>query len=115
MFPMTEVHAVAIDTSGSSPRVFAAITNEHFGPTVVTSDDLGVTWDGPDRALHPAGGHRDGPLLVVRRAREDRVDHHPSATGRPLFAMRVLPEGRTSSNVRPQSVDRNNADGSMPA
>jgi hypothetical protein len=26
MFPMTDVHAVAIDTSGSSPRVFAAIT-----------------------------------------------------------------------------------------
>ena len=31
MFPMTDVHAVAIDTSGSSPRVFA-VTNEHFGP-----------------------------------------------------------------------------------
>jgi hypothetical protein len=29
--------------------------------------------------------------------------------------MRMLPEGRTSSNVRPQSVDRNNADGSTPA
>jgi photosystem II stability/assembly factor-like uncharacterized protein len=49
-FPMTDVHAVAIDTSGSSPRVFAAVTNEHFGPTLATSDDLGVTWNEPDHA-----------------------------------------------------------------
>ncbi|MGC0422100.1 WD40/YVTN/BNR-like repeat-containing protein [Embleya sp. AB8] len=46
--PMTGVYSVAIDTRGPAPRVMAGVVNEHFGPIVVTSDDLGATWREPD-------------------------------------------------------------------
>jgi photosystem II stability/assembly factor-like uncharacterized protein len=49
-FPVTEVKAFAIDTRGSSPRLLAAVLNEHFGLTVVSSDDLGETWNEPEQA-----------------------------------------------------------------
>jgi hypothetical protein len=48
--PMTGVYAVGIDTRGPSPRLLAAVTSEHFGPSVATSDDLGATWEEPDHA-----------------------------------------------------------------
>ncbi|HEX6342661.1 exo-alpha-sialidase [Umezawaea sp.] len=47
---MTEVYAVAIDTRGAVPRILAGVTSEHFGPSVSTSDDLGLTWQEPDHA-----------------------------------------------------------------
>ncbi|MFI6981422.1 WD40/YVTN/BNR-like repeat-containing protein [Embleya sp. NPDC050154] len=46
--PMTGVYSVAIDTRGDTPRVMAGVVHEHFGPVVVTSDDLGATWREPD-------------------------------------------------------------------
>jgi hypothetical protein len=46
----TDVHAVAIDTRRGRPRLLAAVTSEHFGPSVVTSDDLGATWHEPGHA-----------------------------------------------------------------
>jgi photosystem II stability/assembly factor-like uncharacterized protein len=49
-FPMTGVYAVAIDTRRGSPRLLAAMTSSHFGPSVATSDDLGASWQEPDRA-----------------------------------------------------------------
>ncbi|MEU4742869.1 exo-alpha-sialidase [Actinosynnema sp. NPDC023658] len=48
--PMTEVYAVAIENRRERPRVLVGTSSSHFGPTVVTSDDLGVTWDEPDHA-----------------------------------------------------------------
>ncbi|GLZ31908.1 glycosyl hydrolase [Lentzea sp. NBRC 105346] len=48
--PMTGVYAVAIDTRPAVPRLLAGVTSEHWGPSVATSDDLGVTWDEPDHA-----------------------------------------------------------------
>lgn len=45
----TDVHAVAIDTRRDRPRLLAAVHSEHFGPSVVTSDDLGATWQEPER------------------------------------------------------------------
>jgi hypothetical protein len=49
-FPVTDVKALTIDTRGPSPRLLAAVLNEHFGLTVVTSDDLGETWNEPEQA-----------------------------------------------------------------
>ncbi len=46
---MTEVYSVAIDTR-RRPRVLAGTEHPHFGPTVVTSDDLGSSWNEPDEA-----------------------------------------------------------------
>ena len=41
---MEAVYSVCIDTRGSSPRMFAGSTSEHWGPQVFRSDDLGRTW-----------------------------------------------------------------------
>jgi hypothetical protein len=48
--PMTAVYAVAIDTRRPTPRLFAAATSEHWGPTILHSDDLGASWTEPDYA-----------------------------------------------------------------
>lgn len=49
-FLMTEVPSIGIDTRGGRTRLMVGVRSEHFGPTVVHSDDLGVTWS------EPAGG-----------------------------------------------------------
>lgn len=47
-FLMNEVPSVAIDTRGGRNRLLAGLRSEHWGPTVVRSDDLGATWSEPD-------------------------------------------------------------------
>ncbi|NYH76704.1 photosystem II stability/assembly factor-like uncharacterized protein [Actinopolyspora biskrensis] len=47
--PTTEVSAVAVDKR-SSPRVLIGAESPHFGPSLLTSDDLGSTWREPERA-----------------------------------------------------------------
>ncbi len=47
---MLEIYAVAIDTRRGSPRLLASVTSSHFGPSVLTSDDLGESWREPDHA-----------------------------------------------------------------
>src|SRR5256714_9157499 len=49
-FPMTGVYAVAIDKRRGRPRLLAGMTSSHFGPSVAVSDDLGASWQEPDRA-----------------------------------------------------------------
>ncbi len=49
-FPMNAVYAAAIDTRGGTPRLLAGATSPHFGPSVATSDDLGASWQEPERA-----------------------------------------------------------------
>lgn len=48
--PMQAIYAVGIDTRGATPRLFAGATSEHWGPTVLHSDDLGRSWQEPDHA-----------------------------------------------------------------
>jgi hypothetical protein len=48
--PMTDVYGVGFDTRGTSPRLLAGVTSEHYGPSVAYSDDLGRTWQEPDHA-----------------------------------------------------------------
>ena len=49
--PMQAVYAVGVDTRGAgAPRLFAGATSEHWGPTVLRSDDLGRSWREPERA-----------------------------------------------------------------
>ncbi|MFB9183964.1 WD40/YVTN/BNR-like repeat-containing protein [Dactylosporangium sucinum] len=43
---MNAIYAVA----ATRERLFASVTSSHFGPSVVTSDDLGATWQEPDAA-----------------------------------------------------------------
>lgn len=49
-FPLTEVYAVAVDTRRATPRLLAGFISSHFGPSVMTSDDLGRTWVEPETA-----------------------------------------------------------------
>lgn len=48
-FGMSEVYAAAIDTRGGRVRLLAGSVSEHWGPSVVHSDDLGATWADSDR------------------------------------------------------------------
>ena len=48
--PMAEIYAVAADTRGA-PRLLVGASSTHFGPSVVTSDDLGATWQEPEVPL----------------------------------------------------------------
>jgi photosystem II stability/assembly factor-like uncharacterized protein len=56
-FLMTEVPSVGIDVRGGRTRLMVGVRSEHFGPTVVHSDDLGATWDEPAHGAirFPAG------------------------------------------------------------
>ena len=42
---MREVPALAWDARGNQPRLLAGTVNEHWGPTVLRTDDLGHTWE----------------------------------------------------------------------
>ncbi|MHB8554381.1 MAG: WD40/YVTN/BNR-like repeat-containing protein [Candidatus Dormibacteria bacterium] len=47
---MSEVYGTAIDLRGKTPRLFAAATSPHWGPSIFHSDDLGTTWTEPEQA-----------------------------------------------------------------
>jgi len=49
-FPMQAIYAVGIDTRTATPRAFVSTSNEHWGPSLVYSDDLGATWTEPPRS-----------------------------------------------------------------
>jgi hypothetical protein len=49
-YPNIAVYAAAIDKRRPVPRLLAGVTSSHFGPSVATSDDLGASWQEPDRA-----------------------------------------------------------------
>jgi hypothetical protein len=51
-FLMTEVPSIGIDTRDGRTRLMVGVRSEHWGPTVVHSDDLGATWtEPPDGAI----------------------------------------------------------------
>jgi photosystem II stability/assembly factor-like uncharacterized protein len=62
--PMTGVYGVGIDTRRATPRLLAGVTSSHFGPSVATSDDLGVSWREPDEA--PLAFPADTEKALVR-------------------------------------------------
>jgi photosystem II stability/assembly factor-like uncharacterized protein len=54
------VYALLHDTRGDRPRTFAATNSMHWGPTLRTSNDNGVTWSepGPQTVRFPADSGR---------------------------------------------------------
>jgi len=44
-FLMREVPSISIDTRVGPPRLLVGVRSEHWGPTVMRSDDLGKSWD----------------------------------------------------------------------
>lgn len=48
-FLMSEIPSIGIDTRGGRARLLVGVRSEHWGPTVVHSDDLGATWTEPEQ------------------------------------------------------------------
>ncbi|MGN6688179.1 MAG: WD40/YVTN/BNR-like repeat-containing protein [Actinomycetales bacterium] len=71
---MQEVAAVAIDTRTSRPRLLAAGFSEHWGPTVLSSDDLGASWQEPERAPIRFPTDTGSALARVWQLRPDSAD-----------------------------------------
>jgi hypothetical protein len=44
-FLMREVPSICVDTRNGPPRLIVGFRSEHWGPTVMRSDDLGQSWD----------------------------------------------------------------------
>lgn len=80
-FASDAVHSIGIDTRRSTPRLLAGGTNAHWGPSVFHSDDVGKTWQEPDKPamsfprdtgaslervwqLHPAGPAAPGVVYA---------------------------------------------------
>ncbi|MFY1701662.1 WD40/YVTN/BNR-like repeat-containing protein [Micromonospora sp. WMMA1923] len=63
-FPMTGVYAVAVDLRPGHPRLLAAMSSSHFGPSVASSDDLGASWQEPEQA--PVGFPADTGVSLGR-------------------------------------------------
>ncbi|WP_433269342.1 WD40/YVTN/BNR-like repeat-containing protein [Actinosynnema sp. CS-041913] len=59
--PMAEVYAVAIDPR--VPRLLVGVDSSHFGPGVLSSHDLGESWQEPDQA--PVAFPSDGAVERV--------------------------------------------------
>lgn len=76
-FLMQEIPSIGIDTRAGRTRILLGLRSEHWGPTVVHSDDLGATWQEPEQGaitfppdtgtaveriwqIHPDADHRPG-------------------------------------------------------
>jgi hypothetical protein len=76
MFLMQEVPGIGIDTRGGRTRILVGTRSEHWGPSVVHSDDLGATWTEPEQGSIGFGPD-DGAAL-------ERIwQIQPDAAGRP--------------------------------
>ena len=70
-FLMQEIPSIGIDTRGGRTRVLVGVRSEHFGPTVVHSDDLGASWSEPEEGsvVFPEG--TDAALERIWQIRPD--------------------------------------------
>ncbi|MFC5379786.1 exo-alpha-sialidase [Aquipuribacter nitratireducens] len=71
---MHEVPAVALDTRGGRTRLLVGTRSEHWGPTVVRSDDLGATWQEPDHGAIRFPDDTDAALERVWQIRPDAAE-----------------------------------------
>lgn len=61
---MSEVYGTGIDPRGATPRLFAAATSPHWGPSIFHSDDLGRTWTEPQSA--PVAFPKETGISLIR-------------------------------------------------
>jgi photosystem II stability/assembly factor-like uncharacterized protein len=69
-----EVAAVSVDTRTATPRVLAGIQYGHWGPTVMSSDDLGTTWQESDHGAIRFPEDTGAALARVWQLRPDSAD-----------------------------------------
>jgi hypothetical protein len=73
-FLMHEVPSVAVDTRGGATRLLVGLRSEHWGPTVVHSDDLGGTWSEPEKGAIGFGPDDDAAVERVWQVQPDSAD-----------------------------------------
>jgi photosystem II stability/assembly factor-like uncharacterized protein len=73
-FLMQEVPSIAIDPRGGRTRILVGVRSEHWGPTVVHSDDLGQTWVEPDHGAIRFGIDTEVALERVWQIQPDSAD-----------------------------------------
>jgi hypothetical protein len=73
-FLMREVASVAIDTRRSPARILVGTMSEHWGPTVMWSDDEGATWEETDQGAIRFPDGSGGTLKRVWQLRPDSAD-----------------------------------------
>jgi hypothetical protein len=101
--PMTAVYAVAIDARRATPRLFASATSEHWGPTILHSDDLGASWSEPDHAPVAFPKDVDAALTRVWQIQPGPADHPEVvyAGTEPAALFRSEDGGLTYELIRP--------------
>lgn len=100
-FLMREVPSIAIDSRGGPPRLLAGVRSEHWGPTVMRSDDLGQSWDEtPEGAI----SFPPGAGAAVERIWQITPDVHDNnvvwASTEPQALWRSADRGETFSLVQ---------------
>jgi len=100
-FLMREVPSISIDQRSGQARVLVGVRSEHWGPTVMHSDDLGTSW-----AEAPEGAIRFPPDAgaAVERVWQITADTHDDevvwASTEPQALWRSDDRGETFSLVR---------------
>ena len=100
-FLMREVPSIGIDTRGEHPRLLVGVRSEHWGPTVMRSDDLGQSWgETPEGAIH----FPEDTGAAVERIWQIAPDLHDDdvvwASTEPQALWRSADRGETFSLVR---------------
>jgi photosystem II stability/assembly factor-like uncharacterized protein len=73
-FLMQEIPSIAIDTRAGRTRILVGVRSEHWGPTVVHSDDLGETWVEPDHGAVRFPADTEAALARVWQIQPDTAD-----------------------------------------
>jgi len=71
---MREVASVAIDTRRTPARLLVGTMSEHWGPTVLWSDDLGATWEETDHGAIQFPADSGGTLKRVWQLQPDSAE-----------------------------------------
>jgi hypothetical protein len=100
-FLMREVPSIGIDTRSGTPRLLVGVRSEHWGPTVMRSDDLGRSWDEtPEGSIH----FPEDTGAAVERVWQITPDVHDDevvwASTEPQALWRSADRGETFSLVR---------------
>lgn len=74
MFVAREIAAVAIDPRRDPARVLVGVQSEHWGPTVMWSDDLGATWQETAEGAIRFPADTDASLARVWQLQPDSLD-----------------------------------------
>lgn len=73
-FLMQEVPSIGIDTRNGATRILVGTRSEHWGPTVVHSDDLGKTWTEPEQGAIMFPPETEAALERVWQIQPDAAD-----------------------------------------